>query len=54
VRHIFPCGNENAIRLGWRKNTVGRELTRQDGHAAANQVPLCWTLDLNWTPLCDT
>jgi hypothetical protein len=21
------------------------------GHSAANQIPLCWNLDLNWTPL---
>jgi hypothetical protein len=30
------------------------ELTRQDGHAAASKFPVCWTLDLYWTPLCDT
>jgi hypothetical protein len=25
---------------------------RQRGHAAADQVPVCWSLDLNWTALC--
>jgi hypothetical protein len=27
-------------------NTGGR------GHVATDQVPLCWSLDFNWTSLC--
>ena len=31
----------------WSKNTAGREHWRLGGHAAADQVPLCWCLDCN-------
>ena len=28
--------------------------TGSGGHAAADQFPMCWSLDFNWTPFCCT
>ena len=33
-------------KLG-EKNTAGRQHRRWGGHAAADQVPVCWGLDFN-------
>ena len=38
ARQIFPGGNESAVR-------------RSCGRAAADQVTVCRSLDLNWIPL---
>lgn len=46
----FPCGNDSAAIRRWRKNTAGRQHRLRGSHAAAEQVPLCWSLDLSWTP----
>lgn len=40
-------GNESTMRRRWRKKLQGYTTGRD--HAAANQVPMCWSLDFNWT-----
>ena len=45
---VFPCGMK---AQWWRKNTAGRLYRRWGGHAAVDQVPVCWNLDFNWNPL---
>jgi len=45
-------GNESATRRRWLKNNAGRKRRRVHGHAANDQVPVCWSLNLNLTPLC--
>jgi len=47
---VFLCGNGSAMRQRWRKNTTGLQRWQQDGHTAADQIPVCWNLDWNWTP----
>ena len=32
-------------------NTAGQSHRWRGGHAAADRVPVCWSLDFNWTPL---
>jgi len=46
----LPYGNESAMRRMCRKNTAGRWHRRRDGHAAADQIPMCWSLDFNCLP----
>ena len=48
---IFACGTERVMRVRWRKNTAGRWHRQRGGHAAADQVPVCWSLDFNWAPV---
>jgi hypothetical protein len=45
-------GNESTTQWRRRTHTVGRQRDRRGGHAAADQVPVCWSPDFNWTPLC--
>ena len=40
----------SATRRIWRKNTAGRLQRRRAGRAAADPVPACRSLGLNWTP----
>ena len=48
---ILPYGNESVVKRIYRKNTAGRQQTRYDSHAAADQFPVRWRSDFNWTPL---
>ena len=52
ARRNFPCRNENAVRGSWQKNTAGRQHRWWGGCAVACQVPVYWSLDSNWIPLC--
>lgn len=38
------------MRQTWQSNTAGRN-TGVGGHARADQVPVCCSLDLNWATL---
>jgi hypothetical protein len=48
-RRIFHCENEMAVRRNWQKSTAGRQHRRRGCHAAADQVPVCWFSDFNWS-----
>ena len=44
MRRFFPCENE-------KPNETKVAITQAGGgHAAADQVPVCWSLAFNWTP----
>ena len=49
-RRIFPCGNESALGRRWRRVLLG-DNRRREGHTAADQVPVCWSAEFNWTPI---
>ena len=42
---MFPCQNESARRRKCRKNTTGDNKGGRGGHAAADQVPVFWSLN---------
>lgn len=42
---IIPCRNESAMKQRWQKNTAGRFHRQKGSHAAANDIPVCWS----WT-----
>ena len=53
LRHAanFPCTNGRLMRRRRWKNTAGWQHSWRGCHTAAGQVPLSWSLDLNWIPL---
>ena len=44
---MFPCRNECMKRQRWWWRVLGGG----GGNTAANHIPLCLSLDFNWTPL---
>jgi len=43
--------NESAVTRICRKNTAGQRHRCRRLRAAADQVPICWSLDFRWTLL---
>jgi hypothetical protein len=47
---IIPCRNESAMRQRWQKYTAGQFQRQKGSHAAATDMPVCWS----WTSIVYT